>query len=216
MIMHFSGFEALLFIEFLVSLSVFIQKPAPFYLKLFPAYFFLNLTEGIVAGYLADHGRFNTGVVNSWGIVEFCFYFYVLRAFIVSFKIRRVILFVIFLFPVFALINLYFQKKVGFNPINFTIGSLLTVSFCIYYFVELFQRADSQSLTRLPAFWITNAILFTIVLTFPFFSFVSFVTTMPKLVYENIVVIFYVINILISTLYSIGFLCRIRIRKSTL
>ena len=216
MIMQFSGFDIIQLTLFLVSLTVFAQKPAPLYLKLFPLYLVLSLIEGLVTGYLQSHGRYNTGVANSWGIIEFCFYFFVLRSLIVNVKIKRFILFVIFLFPVFALINLYFQKQVGFNPVNFTIGSLITVSFCIYYFFELFQRAESQSLTRLPAFWITTAILFNVVLTFPFFSFISFMTKMPELVYKNIVAIFYVINILTSTLYSIGFLCRIRIRKSIL
>jgi hypothetical protein len=167
-------------------------------------------------GYLQSHGRYNTGVANSWGIIEFCFYFFVLRSLIVNVKIKRFIFFIIFLFPVFSIINLYFQKQVGFNPVNYTIGSLSTVSFCFYYFVELFQRADTQSLTRLPAFWITTAILFTNVLAFPFFSFVGFITKMPDLIYKNLVVIFYIIAIVTSILYSIGFLCRIRIRKSTL
>ncbi len=214
--MDISGFNILEIILMLISLSVFIQKSTPLYLKLFPLYFFLALIEDFVSGYLADRGRYNTGVVNSWGIVEFCFYFFVLRAFIVSIKMRRIILLVIFLYPIFAITNLVIQKKVGFNPINFTVGSLITVSCCIFYFVELFQRADSPSLTRLPPFWITNAILFTIVLTFPFYSFVSFMTKLPNLIYNNIMAIFYVINILTSILYSIGFLCRIKIRKSTL
>ncbi|HXB28533.1 MAG TPA: hypothetical protein VNW49_01880 [Puia sp.] len=216
MIMQFSGFDIIQLILLLISLTVFIQKPVPLYLKLFPVYLFFGLIDIIVIEYLQSRGRFNTGVANSWGIIEFCFYFFVLRELILNIKIKRVILFVIFLFPVFALINLYLQKQVGFNPVNFTIGSLMTVSVCLYYFVELFQRADSQSLTRLPAFWITTAILFNVVLTFPFFSFVSFMTKMPELVLKNILAIFYVINILTSTLYSIGFLCRIRIRKSTL
>jgi hypothetical protein len=214
--MNFSGFDIIQLTLFLVSLTVFAQKPTPLYLKLFPVYFFLNLIEGVVMGYLQSHGRYNTGVANSWGIIEFCFYFFVLRSLIVNVKIKRFIFFIIFLFPVFSIINLYFQKQVGFNPVNYTIGSLSTVSFCFYYFVELFQRADTQSLTRLPAFWITTAILFTNVLAFPFFSFVSFITKMPDLIYKNLVVIFYIIAIVTSILYSIGFLCRIRIRKSTL
>jgi hypothetical protein len=214
--MQLSGFDIIQLTSILVSLTVFIQKAAPFYLKLFPVYFILSFLVGLVEGYLQKHGKYNTGIYNIAGMIEFCFYFFVMREVIFNVKIKRFILFVIFLFPVFALLNLYLQKQVGFNSINFTIGSLITVTFCIYYFVELFQRADTQSLTGLPAFWITTAILFTIVLTFPFFSFIGFITKMPKLVMDNIVVVFYVINILSSILYSIGFLCRIKIRKSIL
>ncbi len=214
--MDFSGFDIIELTLFLISLTVFIQNPAPFYLKLFPVYFVLSFIVGLVEASLQRHAKHNSGVYNIAGTIEFCFYFFVLRELILNVKIKKVIFYVIFLFPIFALINLYFQKKVGFNPVNFTFGSLLTVSFCIYYFVEIFQRADTQSLARLPAFWITTAILFNVVLTFPFFSFVSFMTIMPDSINRNIVAIFYVINILISILYSIGFLCRIKIRKSIL
>jgi hypothetical protein len=214
--MQLSGFDIIQLILIVISLTVYIQNPAPFYLKLFPVYLILSFLVGLVEGYFQKHGMYNAGIYNIAGMIEFCFYFFVLRELIINVKIRRVILFVIFLFPVFALINLYLQKQVGFNPINFTVGSLFTVSFCIYYYVELFQRADSQTLTRLPAFWITTGILFTVVLTFPFFSFISFITTTSQLIYKNIVAIFYVINILTSSLYSIGFLCRIKIRKSIL
>jgi hypothetical protein len=214
--MSLSGFDIIEFILFIISLTVFFQNPAPFYLKLFPVYFFLSFIVGLVEGFLQRHGKYNSGVYNIAGTIEFCFYFFVLRELVLNVKMKKIILFVVFLFPIFAFINLYFQKKVGFNPVNFTFGGLFTVSFCIYYLVEIFQRADIQSLARQPAFWITTAILFDVVLIFPFFSFVSFITKMPDLIYKNIVTIFYVINILISILYSIGFLCRIEINKSNL
>jgi hypothetical protein len=214
--MNFTGFDTIQLVLFLVSLTVYIIKPAPFYLKLFPVYFLFGLIEEMVIEYLANHGRYNTGVANFWGVLEFSFYFFVLRELVINKKSRKVILFVIFLFPIFSLINLYFQKQVGFNPVNFTIGSLITTSLCIYYFVELFQRVDTPSLAKLPAFWVTTAIFFVIVLTFPTFALISFMEKMPKLIYKNLVAIFYIINIVTSTLYSIGFLCRIRIRKSTL
>ncbi len=53
------------------------------------------------------------------------------------------------------------------NPVNFAIGCLIIVSLCIYYFSELFQKAEVQSLARLPSFWIISGILFNNVLFFP-------------------------------------------------
>ncbi len=52
MIMQFSGFDIIQLILFLISLTVFMQKPAPLYLKLFPVYLFLSLIDGMVVGYL--------------------------------------------------------------------------------------------------------------------------------------------------------------------
>jgi len=124
----------------------------------------------------------------------------------------------------FSIIDLVFiQKKVGLNPINFTIQSLIIVVLCINYFVELFQKTEAPSLSRLPSFWITSAIFFNVVLTFPMFASLSFMDELTKLnqagfkvILDNIIAIFNIVLILSYALYSIGFLCGIRISKSTL
>jgi hypothetical protein len=222
--MHFSVTDITQLTIFLVSLSVFLQKPVPFYLKFFPVYFFYFLILDLVIEYTSSQGIHNTGFVNASGILEFCFYFFVIKEIILNLKVKRVILYVMVIFPLFTLINMFFiQKKVGFNPVNFTIGTLVTVVFCIYYFVELFQKTEAPSLTKLPAFWIASAILFNVVLVFPMFALVSFMqeTTVSSIaalniIFNNMGSIFNIIIILTYILYSIGFLCRIRINKSTL
>lgn len=202
---------------FFLSLISFIQKPVPFYLKLFPLYFICNLITELISEYLQQHGRVNTRVMNTWGTLEFCFYFFIIREVIVSLKAKRVILNIIFIFALFAFCNIILiQKKDGFNPVNFTIGSLITAVTCIYFFVELFQKVETPFLAKLPAFWISSGILFTTVLSFPMFALIAFLQAGPPLIFNNILAIFNIIMILTYLLYSIGFLCRIRIRKSTL
>jgi hypothetical protein len=214
--MHFTLFDGIALFTLTISLTVYLQKPAPFYLKLFPIFFFCYFIIGLIEKYLGQHGKYNSGLYNSWGIIEFCFYFFILRLIISKPRPRRIIIYILFIYPVLCLIILYFQQKIGFNPVNFTVGCLITVTICIYYFAELFQKAETQYLSRLPAFWITSAILFNIVLAFPTFALISFMKTTPKIVAYNLNAIFYIINTLVAILYSIGFLCRIRIRKSTL
>jgi hypothetical protein len=213
--MHISFNDILVFVLFLLSLLSLLQKPIPGYLKLFPIYFIVSFIEGLVTEYKAHHGQYNTGIANVWGIIEFCFYFFVLRQMIINIKIKKVILLILILFPLLALTILYFQKQVGFNPVNFTIGTLITVSLCIYYFVELFQKAEIESLAKLPAFWIASAILFIAVLSFPMFAFISYMKNVPRLLINNISAIYNIISVLTTLLYSIGFLCRIRTSKST-
>jgi hypothetical protein len=221
--MNFSVFDFVVLVTFVISLSVFFQKPTPVYLKIFPLYLLCALIVGLVESWLSDHGHYNAGVGNVWGAIEFCFYFFVLHEIIVSTKIRKIIIYTIIVFSIFAFFNIFFlQKKVGFNAVNFTVGCLITVLCCIYYLVELFQKTETPSLAKLPAFWIASAILFNTVLSFPTFAFSSFMLESGKsgeasqIIFKNLDAIILIIIVLTSLLYMIGFLCRIRIRKSTL
>lgn len=212
--MHYSFFDCILIVILIISLSVYFQKLTPLYLKIFPAYFLGSLVSGLRSEWLYQHGRYNTGVLNIWGIIEFCFFFFVLREIIVKRKIKQIISLVSISFALFASVNIFFvQKNVGFNPVNFTIGCLITVLACIYYFIELFQKTEAQSLSRLPAFWIASGIFFNTILSFPVFALITFLelstkenNTIPDIV--NITVL------LTMLLFAIGFLCRFGIRKS--
>ena len=209
---------------FLVSLSVFFQKPVRLYLKLFPVYFFLLMIVDKTLEYTTDLGIHNNILLNIWGPVEFSFYFFVIGQVIVSKKVNKRILYITTAFVIFAFVNLFFfQHNDLFNPVNFTIGTIITVIFCIYYFFELFQKTEAQSLSRLPSFWIVSAILFNVVLIFPIFALISFMDQLSnankkttRIILDNIVAIFNIISVLTYILYSIGFLCRIRTSKSTL
>jgi len=219
--MHFTIFDYIVIAIFLISLSVFFQKPTPIYLKFFPIYFFGALVMGFWEEWVAQHGKYNTGLQNIWGVFEFCFYFFVLREIIVRKKIKQIIVCVSVLFVVFEFSNLIFiRHKVGFNPVNFTFGCLITVLACIYYFVELFQKTETQTLSRLPAFWISSAILFNTVLSFPISAIASFLEESNKVsianqfIYRNLDFISDIMIIITAVLYAIGFLCRIRIRES--
>jgi hypothetical protein len=209
---------------FIISLSVFVLKPSPSILKYYPFYFFGSFAIGIFQEHTSAHGIHNTKVTNAYSIADFSFLFFAISNFIASEKIRKVIYYAIFIYALFAILNLAFVQEVdGFNPVNFSVACLITVVLCIYYFFELFRKTEAPSLSGLPAFWITSAILFNVVLTFPMFTLMSFMDAMTKqnqirfrLILLNINTIFNIILILTNTLYSIGFLCVIRISKSTL
>ena len=221
--MHFSVFDIILLTVILISLSVYFQKQTPLYLQLYPVYLSSAFVIGLIEEWLVQHGKYNTGVANVWGTIEFCFYFFVLHQIIFNIKIRRIILYVTIFYALFAFFNLFFIKhKVGFNPVNFTVGCLITVLLCIYYFVEIFQKTEAESLSRSPAFWIASAILFNTVLIFPTFALESFLEEQTKvdkasqIFYENLGTIVTIIIVLTFILYVIGFLCRIRIKISSL
>ncbi len=222
--MNFTAADLIQLSIFIISLSVFFKKPAESYLKLFPVYFFCLMVVDKLIEYTTSRGIHNNILPNSWGIAEFSFYLFVLRRMIVNVFVKRIILNVIFIYLFFAIVNiLIIQKNDLFNPVNFTIGSVITIVFCIYYFVELFQGPATQSLMRQPSFWFISAILFNVVLIFPIFALISFINPLnkannntSKIILDHIVAIFNIISILTYILYSIGFLCRIRFRRSAL
>ena len=209
---------------FLISLTVYLRKPIPIYLRYIPLYFFCLMIVDKAVDYTYDHGIHNNFILNTWSIIEFSFYFFILREIIGSMRIKKRILYIIIVYAILSFINLiFFQSNDLFNPINFTIGTVITVILCIYYFFELFQKTEAHSLSRLPSFWIVSAILFNVVLIFPIFALVSFMNSLSKanlktsmIIFNNIVAIFNIISVLTYILYSIGFLCRIRTSKSTL
>ncbi len=222
--MKFSSGDFIQLSVFLVSLSVYAQKPVPLYLRLFPLYFFILMLEDLAIEYTTSLGIHNNIILNTWGIAEFSFYLFVIRSVIVNMKVKKRILYTTIVFVVFAVINLIFiQHNDLFNPINFTVGTVITVVSCIYYFFELFQKTEAQSLTKHTSFWIVSGILFNVVLVFPIFALISFMDSLSKanqktsmIIFDHIEAIFNIISVLTYILYSIGFLCRIRTSKSTL
>ena len=172
--------------------------------------------------YTSPRGIHNTIISNLGGIVEFSFYFYVIKSVIVNRKVKKRIFYTTITFVVFAVINLFFiQRDDRFNPINSTIGTVISVILCIYYFFELFQKTETQSLAKLTGFWIVSGILFNVALLFPTYASISFMENMSKanqknmmIIFSHIEAIYNIINVLTYILYTTGFLCRIRTGKS--
>jgi hypothetical protein len=208
--------DLIVIITFLISLSVYFQRPSPLYLKIFPVY--LGLVYMTSLYYEAFPNRkYPAMTANVVDGVEFLFFYFFLWNIIQNVKVKRLIGYMLFILPVIAFVNIIFtQNKTGYNTINFSIGCLITVILCIYYYFELLQGTETRSLARLPAFWIVTGIFFNNVCTFPIYAFVAYMKNIPPIIVRNISMIFLMVTLFSAVLYSIGFLCRIRIRKSTL
>src|ERR1700712_3084352 len=102
MIMHLIVFDYLLIGIILISLSAFFQPSTPLYLKWFPGYFLGALITGLVERWQAIHGHYNSDIENFWGIVEFSFYFFVIREVIIRKKIKGLIFFVLIGYALFS------------------------------------------------------------------------------------------------------------------
>jgi uncharacterized membrane protein (GlpM family) len=201
--------------SFVASLFAYFKKPTPLYLKLFPPFLLLTLVIEMIGSYRSYYAQHTTTLYNFFSIAWTCFYLLIISLVINSRRVKKIIWTTIVLYAIAALINvIYIQKMENFHTITYSLGFLLIVLFCIYYFLELFRLPKSVNLINNPAFWICSGLLFFCCCTFPLFGFLNFWMNI-KVVIKNFETILLILNIFLYSLFTIGFLC-VRTRKYTL
>jgi hypothetical protein len=120
------------------------------------------------------------------------------------------------LYPVGALANIIVTQNIHrLQIIPYAIGCLIIVIYAIYYFYELFKSASSVNLKREPAFWIITSLLFFYTCSFPIFGFANFLSGF-SVIAQNISAVLVILNVILYSLFTVAFLCRIRIQKPML
>jgi hypothetical protein len=202
-------------IAFLASLTVFFQPAGQQYLKYFSIFLFVNFLMESVLGYTSSRHVNNVWLNNIDTLLTISFQLYVLREISASRKAKKVLLFIFLLYPVVAILNIFLvQQFRNFHTMTYSLGSLLIVTGCIYYFWELFQQKKSVDLIRQPPFWICSGLLFYYCCTFPMFGLTNFITSLPLVILQNLLTILIVINICLYLSFTIAFLCRLKIKRS--
>jgi hypothetical protein len=202
-------------IAFLASLTIFIQPAGRQYLKYLSIFLFVNFLMESVLGYTAFLHLNNVWLNNIDTLLTISFQLYVLREIFASRKAKKVLLFIFLLYPVVAILNIFLvQQFRNFHTMTYSLGSLLIVTGCIYYFWELFQQKNSVDLIRQPPFWICSGLLFYYCCTFPLFGLTNFISSLPLVIIQNLLTILIVINICLYLSFTIAFLCRLKIKRS--
>lgn len=204
-------------VSFLASLSVYFKPKTSYsYLKLFPPFLLATLIVEALGVYLWSVGKNNLELYNFFTAFEFFFYLCIISLVISNNKIKRVIRITSILYIFIAVINILFiQKMKTFHTITYSLGCLLIVVSCIYYFLELFRVSKSVKLKNNPAFWICSGLLFFYCCGFPLYGLINFWSDISKLVVRNFGEIVTILNIFLYTLFTVAFLC-IKTRKYTL
>ena len=129
---------------------------------------------------------------------------------------KKIIRITILFYAITATTNIVFiQKMKTFHTVTYSLGCLLIVVFCIYYFLELFRLPKSVKLKNNPAFWICTGLLFFYCCGFPLYGLMNYWIGISKLILQNFSNIVTILNIFLYTLFAIAFLC-IKTRKYTL
>jgi hypothetical protein len=202
-------------LSLLASLSLYFQRKDDAWLRYFPPFLLLSvLVEGANSYGLISADN-NHAVYNFFSLIEFTFYFFILREVIRGRRMKRIIQVVIFVYAALHLGNIIFIQKInGFPGMTYALGCLVIVAICIYYFYELFQIPQPVALVRQPAFWICSGLLFFYCVSFPIFAPMNLLKGLPPVILKNLVQIIQVLNVLLYSSFTIAFLCRPRTRKS--
>lgn len=200
---------------FLASLSLLFQRLLPYYLRLFTVFMLITLiVEWIGAAFRDKYPSEITNLYSFFNAFEFEFYLFIIRMVIISKKIKNVLLYVLSFYPFMVFINLFLVNDGDFHTMAYSFGCLLIVSSTIYYFYEIFQLPKSVNLVREPAFWICTALLFYYCCTLMIFGLWNVIRQLSTVIYYNIRGIMSILNILLYSLFSIAFLCRLGVQKS--
>jgi hypothetical protein len=203
-------------IAFLSSLTIFLRRgqDEP-YLKVFSAFLLVNFILDSTLDFLAMHTINNVLFGNLVDMFVFSFYLYLVRRIVQGRKAKYVFRYFQIFYILASVINLFLvQKTVAFNTMTYCLGCLFIVSACIYYFWELFQLRSSVDLLRQPSFWICSGLLFFYACSFPMQGLLNFINAMPKLIIQNLLIIFILLNSFLYLSFTIAFLCRLKTRKS--
>jgi hypothetical protein len=198
---------------FLASLALFFQASLPMYLKTFPFFLFITIIIEYTGSHLAEKKVDTTLMYIVFTTFEFIFYLYILRGITYNIKAKKVILWLMVIYPVLVFINRTFFQTKTFHTNTYALGCLLIVAACIYYFLELFQSTHSVNLIREPAFWICSGLLFFYTCSFPMVGLWNHLPGLPRIILKNLNTVMQFLNVLLYSLFSIAFLCRIRFNK---
>ena len=201
----------IMLISFLASLTVYFRKQSAYpYLYYFPPILLITLAVEFISFYLSSHGKPNVQLYNFFSIFWVCYYLFIISKMIINERVKWIIWITIVIYFVVVVSQLLFihgAQSLAFNSIPHSVGFLIIVIFCIYYFYELFRMPKYVNLKSNPAFWICSGLLFFCACGFPLWGFLNIWGKFP-LVVNNFATIITILNIFLYSLFTIGFLCK--------
>lgn len=201
---------------FMASLTLFTRGTTSWYLKLFTGFLLITIVVESGSAKLEADGLNIIPIYNIFTAFEFEFYLLMIRFIVHSRRVKKIMLLLLFLYPVLVLLNVMFIQVGDFHTITYSLGCLLVVACSMYYFFEIFRLPTSVNLVREPAFWLCTALLFYYCCTFTLVGLWNQLEGLPQVILKNVRNILTILNFLLYSLFSIAFLCHIRIRKHAL
>jgi len=182
------------------------------YIKWFSPFLLATLVVEALGFYLSKIQEPNVFIFNFFSLIEFIFYMLIIRHIIKSRKAKKIIAGSSVVYFFISIGNILFFQGIGrFHSITYSLGCLVIVCICFYYFMELFSSPRSAKLSGDPAFWICSGLLFFYCCSFPLYAFLNFWMGF-RWMWKSFTDIINILNIFLYTLFIIAFICS-RTRK---
>ncbi len=182
------------------------------YIKIFPFFLLVTIIAEFLGLYFAKIHKPNVFIYNFFTVAEFIFYTLLIRHIIRNPKAKKIIAWCAVLYTATSIGNIFFFQGVQkFHTVTYSLGCLLIVIICFYYFMELFNSPRSEKLLADPSFWICSGLLFFYCCSFPLYAFSNFWFGF-KWMRKSFTDIINILNILLYSMFIIAFLCS-RTRK---
>ena len=210
----FTPYILALCVSFLASLTLY-KRPVPSesFLKLFPPLLLTTIGIEYWGYYLTVRDQNNMMLYNFFTLFEFLYYLIVISLIITSTKMRKAIMITLVLYTLIAVINILFiQDSKQFHSMGYSLGCLIIVTYCVYFFLELFRSPKSIKLANNPAFWICSGLLFFYCCGFPLWALAKYWVDISSVILEKFDQIVQILNVFLYSMFTIAFIC-IRTRK---
>jgi len=202
-------------ISFALSLFLFFKSNTPLFIKGFTPFLLISVIYEVAMLYVAEKNNNTTIFYNYFTTLEITFYLWVLLNILKGQLVKKIIIATVIVYPILSLIDIFFIQKVGsFHSISYAFGCLLIVFFSILFFYQLFAKPKAIVLAKESSFWVCTGLLLFYSVSFPLFASVNFMTNFPAIITNNLQYVLIVLNVFLYLLFSIAFLCRIKIKKS--
>lgn len=215
--MNLQNYLYIFMISFCLLANIFnvAKYVTPNYIKTFIPFLLISLILEVFTTKMALKGSSTTNIYNLSTILEICFYLWVLSQLIEKKMMRIGIVICQSIYTSISLFDIYINRLLDrFHSITYSVGGLFIVFFTIVFFYQLFNKPKAIFLTQEPSFWICTALLLFYSVTFPLFALVNFMSEFPPIITNNLQYVLIVLNVFLYLLFSIAFLCRIKIKKS--
>ena len=207
-----SIYDYTLISSIVIGLLLFIQNKKYNYLHTLPLFLIFIYYVELYGVYLTNHSKQNAWLYNYSSVAEVAYYMWLISKMYIQKEYFKIATLLNISIIIISLTNIiFFQGKKGFHSITFGMASIIAISFCIYYYYQLFIFPTTTILYKQTNFWIVTGIMFYYACDFPVFCLNNiYYTKVSAKIWPLIYDISNLISIIFYSLFIIAFLCKIK------